>query len=568
LFNASISGSTEYIRTQAAEMLKVVAPALSEAKKLKTEIESATAYGKAKSGIEDELATMQKRNELEAQYGKDNSEIVNLKIEQWKAEKNAFELFKERLSATGKGKESYQEYLDLMALISQQYGIQLGLAEDIAKAAKDAAIEQARTSASDMFISASRELSYLGENGDGLRQQDEMNDKVAEYSKHLLDSGESMETVIKKAGEYRAVLEAINKTNADADADKKAKDAEKAAQSLVNAYQSQLKGLREGIALAEYRNGLEGKYDKQTLDLMVQRKQQEMEALSFMYQQIDAGMKREDAESYYLEQLQLIAKQHGINLGLLEEQVQAAKDLAVEQAQASSSDMFASASRELSYLGSNGDQLKRQDDINDKVSKYVDYLSKTNMTITEVINNSAKYRDLLNEIYRITDDKKATDLADSLLKSYQERNASQREELGLMAYRASLTGQYADDEQGIVDLMVQRREQEAEAFAFMEKQKAAGMDAALALNGYIDNLLLIRQIHDSNLKLLQDQIAAARDLAVQQAGEGASGMFSAHSVSFPTLALTATPSSNRIQSTTRWSSTSSTSPRPRPPSPR
>ena len=132
------------------------------------------------------------------------------------------------------------------------------------------------------------------------------------------------------------------------------------------------------------------------------------------------------------------------------------------------------------------------------------------------------------------------DLADSLLKSYQERNASLREELGLMAYRASLTGQYAEDEQGIVDLMVQRREQEAEAFAFMEKQKAAGMDAALALNGYIDNLLLIRQIHDSNLKLLQDQIAAARELAVQQAGEGASGMFSAAQLSFPP-ALTATP---------------------------
>lgn len=527
LFNTSIAGSTEYIRTQASEMLTVVASALGEAQKAKAAMESATNYNKAKSSIEDELATMQKRNELEAQYGKDNSEIVNIKIEQWKAEKNAFELFKERLSATGKGKESYQEYLDLMELISKQYGLQLGLAEDIAKAAKDAAAEQARTSASDMFISASRELSYLGENGDGLRQQDEMNDKVAEYSKHLLDSGESMETVIEKATEYRAVLEAINKTNADADADKKAKDAEKAAQSLVNAYQSQLKGLREGIALAEYRNGLEGKYDKQTLDLMVQRKQQEMEALSFMYQQIDAGMKREDAESYYLEQLQLIAKQHGINLGLLEEQVQAAKDLAVEQAQASASDMFVSAQRELSYLGGNGDQLKRQDDINDKVSKYVDYLSKTNMTITEVINNSAKYRDLLNEIYRITDDKKATDLADSLLKSYQERNASLKEELGLMAYRASLTGQYADDEQGIVDLMVQRRKQEAEAFAFMEKQKAAGMDAALALNGYIDNLILIRQIHDTNLKLLQDQIAAARELAVQQAGEGASGMFSA-----------------------------------------
>ena len=45
---------------------------------------------------------------------------------------------------------------------SKQYGIQLGLAEDIAKAAKDAAIEQARTSASDMFTPPPGSFPTLG----------------------------------------------------------------------------------------------------------------------------------------------------------------------------------------------------------------------------------------------------------------------------------------------------------------------------------------------------------------------------------------------------------------------
>ena len=111
-------------------------------------------------------------------------------------------------------------------------------------------------------------------------------------------------------------------------------------------------------------------------------------------------------------------------------------------------------------------------------------------------------------VYRITDDKKATDLADSLLKSYQERNASLREELGLMAYRASLTGQYSEEESGIVDLLVQKRQQEADALAFMQKQIDAKMDATLAEKEYEAELLLINDIHQMNLDLLLDQIQA------------------------------------------------------------
>ena len=417
LFNTSIAGSTEYIRTQASEMLTVVASALGEAQKAKAAMESATNYNKAKSSIEDELATMQKRNELEAQYGKENDDIVTIKLQQWKAEREALELFKERLHATGKGKESYQEYLDLMELISKQYGLQLDRAEDIAKAAKDAAAEQARTSASDMFVSASRELSYLGENGDGLRLQDEMNDKVAEYSKHLLDSGESMETVIEKATEYRAVLEAINDITAKGDADKKAKDAEKAAQSLTDAYQSQLQSLKDNISLMEYRSSIEGQNEKEIIDLMVQRKQQEMEALSFKQQQIKAGMDAVEAEGFYQDQLVLIAKQHGLNLGLLEKQIQATKDLAVEQARTSASDMFTAATRELSYLGKGGDALKAQDDLNDKVEQYIANLSKTDAGIQEVIDKAKVYRTLLEQIAPEGDNAAAEDFT----KSYQDR---------------------------------------------------------------------------------------------------------------------------------------------------
>ena len=521
LFNTSISGSTEYIRTQASEMLTVVASALGEAQKAKAAMESATNYNKAKSSIEDELASMQKRNELETQYGKDNEDIINIKLQQWQAEQNALSLFQERLSATGKGKESYQEYLDLMELISQQYGIQLGRAEDIAKVAKDAAMEQAKASATDMFTSASRELSYLGGNGDALKAQDEINDKVAEYTKHLTESGESMEDVTEKAEAFRKILVAINETT---EGNKATENADK----LLKSYTDRNASLKEELSLMQYRASLEGQYaeeEKAIVDLLVQQKQQQAAALAFRQQQVKAGMDAKLAFSQYIDNLLLINDIHQMNLDLLEKQIQAAKDLKAEQAKDSATDMFTAASRELSYLGPNGEALKAQDDMNDKVAEYEKYLKLFVADEQTRIDMAKDYRDLLEKIAILEGKNKDQELADSLLKSYTERNASLSEELAMMQYRATLTGQYSEDEQGIVDLLVQRKQQEAEAFAFMEKQKAAGMDAALALNGYIDNIILIGQIHQMNLDLLNAQIQAAKDLKVEQAEKGASDMF-------------------------------------------
>ena len=504
LFNTSIAGSTEYIRTQASEMLTVVASALGEAQKAKAAMESATNYNKAKSSIEDELATMQKRNELEAQYGKENDDIVTIKLQQWKAEREALELFNERLHATGKGEESYQEYLDLMELISKQYGLQLDRAEDIAKAAKDAAIEQARTSASDMFVSASRELSYLGENGDGLRLQDEMNDKVAEYSKHLLDSGESMETVIEKATEYRAVLEAINKTNADADADKKAKDAEKAAQSLTDGYQSQLQSLKDNISLMEYRSSIEGQNEKEIIDLMVQRKQQEMEALSFKQQQIKAGMDAVEAEGFYQDQLELIAKQHGLNLGLLEKQIQATKDLAVEQARTSASDMFTAATRELSYLGKGGDALKAQDDLNDKVEQYIANLSKTDAGIQEVIDKAKVYRTLLEQIAALKGDNAAAKTAEDFTKSYQDRVDALKKTYESLKLYSDLEKQYGSERAAIEQKHIEALQEE---WRYMSEQVKLGMDATEANEMYLDSAKAITAEYELQLEILEKQNA-------------------------------------------------------------
>jgi len=237
------------------------------------------------------------------------------------------------------------------------------------KATKDLAVEHARASASDMFVSATRELSYLGENGDALKQQDEMNDKVEQYIQYLSKTKATITEVIAKSKAYRDLLEQIAELEGKNKSDAEGKQAIEKAQSLTDAYQSQLQGIRDNITLMEYRSSIEGQNEKEVIDLLVQKKQQEMEALSFKQQQIKAGMDAVEAEGFYQDQLVLIAKQHGINLGLIEAQLKATKDLAVEQARTSASDMFTAATRELSYLGKGGDALKAQDDLNDKVEQ-------------------------------------------------------------------------------------------------------------------------------------------------------------------------------------------------------
>jgi hypothetical protein len=522
-YNASISGATEDIRSEASKMLDIFSDALAETQKVKAAMQSAAEYDKVKSGIEDELATMQKRNELEAQYGKENDDIVTIKLQQWEAEREALELFKERLSATGKGKESYQEYLDLMELISKQYGLQLGLAEDIAKAAKDAAMEQAKASATDMFTSASRELSYLGDNGDALKRQDEINDKLEEYTKHLTDSGMSLEDVAEAAQKYRAILVKINETT-------ESNKAKELADSLLESYQDRNASLTEELEMMKYRATLEGQYSEEEqgiVDLMVQKRQQEADALSFMQKQIDAKMDATLAEKEYEAELLLINDIHQMNLDLLLDQIQAAKELKAEQAKNSAEEMFTAANREVAYLGPNGDSLRQQDEMNDKIAQYEQYLKDANYTAEEQVDLKKAYIDLLKEEARIIEANKASELADSLLQSYSDRNASLSEELGLMLYRASIEGQFAEDEQGILDLMVQREKKEADALAFRDKQVEKGMDAVEAEVQYQIELNKIATIHNLNLGLLQDQIEAARTLAREQAGESAQEMFTA-----------------------------------------
>jgi hypothetical protein len=187
--------------------------------------------------------------------------------------------------------------------------------------------------------------------------------------------------------------------------------------------------------------------------------------------------------------------------------------------------MFTAAGRELSYLGDGGDALKAQDEVNDKVSEYIEYLSKTDMSITEIIKKSKEYRTLMEQIVGIEKGKQGEEKAEKLLKSYTERNDSLKEELSLMQYRASLEGQYTEEEKGIVDLMVQKKQQEAAALAFRQQQVKAGMDAALAFSQYIDELLLANQIYQMNLDLLKDQIQATKDLATEQAKDSATDMF-------------------------------------------
>jgi hypothetical protein len=410
LYNTSISGATEFIRTQASEMLAVVASALAEAQKAKKAMESASEYNKTKTGIEDEIASMQKRNELMALYGKDNEDIVNIKLQQWEAEKNAFELFKKRLHETGKAKQSYQEYLDLMKLISQQYGIQLGLAEDLAKKAKDAAADQAKASATDMFTAASRELSYLCPNGDAIKAQDEINDKVAEYKELLDKSGESEKSRNDKAKAFRKILEKINKTT-------------------------------------------------------------------------EGNKANENKES--------------------------------------ATDMFTAATRELSYLGPNGEALKAQDDMNDKVKKYEDLLKSALVPEADRTRMVSAYKKVLEDIAKTEGENADKKTADEFTKSYQDRVDTLRQSYESLKLSSDLEKQYGSERAAIEQKHIEALQ---EAWRYMSEQVKLGMDATEANKMYLDSAKAITDEYELQLDLLEEQERVKRSEALESAAKSIAGV--------------------------------------------
>jgi hypothetical protein len=399
LYNTSISGATEFIRTQASEMLAVVATALAEAQKAKKAMESASEYNKTKTGIEDEIASMQKRNELMALYGKDNEDIVNIKLQQWEAEKNAFELFKKRLHETGKAKQSYQEYLDLMKLISQQYGMQLSLAEDLAK-----------ESATDMFTAATRELSYLGPNGDAIKAQDEINDKVAEYKELLDKSGESEKSRNDKAEAFRKILEEINKTT-------------------------------------------------------------------------EGNKANENKES--------------------------------------AMDMFTAATRELSYLGPNGEALKAQDDMNDKVKKYEDLLKSALVPEADRTQMVSAYKKVLEDIAKTEGKNADKKTADEFTKSYQDRVDTLRQSYESLKLSSDLEKQYGSERAAIEQKHIEALQ---EAWRYMSEQVKLGMDATEANKMYLDSAKAITDEYELQLDLLEEQERVKRSEALESAAKSIAGV--------------------------------------------
>jgi hypothetical protein len=106
---------------------------------------------------------------------------------------------------------SYQEYLDLMKLISNSYGMQLSLAEDLAK---------------DLLPTCSPPLQgncpILPEWG-SLKAQDDMNDKVKKYEDLLKSALVPEADRTQMVSAYKKVLEDIAKTEGE-NADKKTAD--------------------------------------------------------------------------------------------------------------------------------------------------------------------------------------------------------------------------------------------------------------------------------------------------------------------------------------------------------
>jgi len=131
LFNTSIAGSTEYIRTQASEMLSVVATALKEAQDEMKIISQIAKFDEQNESLFSQIKALEKRNSLVAQYGKNNSDVVDLLMQQWEAEQQALKNKNEAVSAGMDMNDAEKERLKTVKLIAEYYGKQLASLKDI-----------------------------------------------------------------------------------------------------------------------------------------------------------------------------------------------------------------------------------------------------------------------------------------------------------------------------------------------------------------------------------------------------------------------------------------------------
>jgi|GEM_PF-3061658 len=586
LFNTSISGSTDFIKSQASQMMAVVGKALTQAKNAQASIKSKATYDENVGGIEKDIASMEQRNRLTAKYGEENEDIITLAIQRESSEATALKLLGERLETTDDEQLAMKEYNRLMLLISKQYNLQLDSVNDRIQAERDAMVVQASTSAGsflgklqgetggDTLTEAEKEKnslylemfnvqlqmskenmsttqftldaeklinelygkrvkdaeaiaianqvqsstsagSFLGQvldssTGDSLtdaeKERNDLYRQMFAIQLSMSESGISSADFMKKAQEY------INSLYG-----KRLKDAETIAQkekdAVVQQYTDRNNDLATELSMMDYRATLMGQYaddESGIVDLLVNKKETEAEALAFMNQQVKAGMDAKEAEDEYQRNLTIITAMHGKNLQSLIYQIEATRQLNKEQSQDSADSMLKTATREMSYFGGNGAALKEQDSINDKVEQYIDYLSKTDQSITEVITKAKTYRTMLEDIALLGKEDPFKSQSDTLEQS-----------IATLELRASIEGKYSDS---MEDIELKRIQAEQEAWKAMQEEVDSGsMTVTEADAERLEVVAMITKEYNLQASALERQEKIARQLSIEQfKGETAS----------------------------------------------
>jgi hypothetical protein len=344
-----------------------------------------------------------------------------------------------------------------------------------------------------------------------------MNDKVAEYEKHLKLFIADEKTRTDMALAYKKILEDTAKTEADnTSADK--------ADSLLKSYTDRNASLSEELSMMKYRAALTGQYseDEQGIvDLMVQRTKKEADALAFREKQKDAGMDAVEAEVQYQIELNKIATIHNINLGLLEDQIAAARTLAKEQADASAQEMFTAATRAVSYLGEDGDALRKQDEMNDRVADYNKLLEDAGYKEEERAQMAADYVALLEEAARIEGENADKKTAEDFTKGFQSRVDALQKTYDSLVLISNLEKQYGSERAAIEQKSIEAQQ---EAWRYMKQQTDEGMDATEAMGFYLQSVQLITAEYQLQLDLLEEQERVKRSEALESAAKSIAGV--------------------------------------------
>ena len=206
LFNASISGATEYIRNQASEMLLVVSGALKDAKKAKSDIDDEENIKDLTAGYQEQVNIIRERIEL-SKYsasleGRYSEEAIALMVQRNQQEAEALAYMNDQIEAGMDAIVAENYRLQVSSLITEEYENQL----ELLKKQSDEKQADALAAARESIVGIRVQRSLVGAT-EAEKAQASIDEQVYAFAETLVQANVEFSKVIEETTKYRMQLE-------------------------------------------------------------------------------------------------------------------------------------------------------------------------------------------------------------------------------------------------------------------------------------------------------------------------------------------------------------------------